>query len=136
MTRRVTPTIVVCAVAGAVAVLGLFRPGTGAPTSTPDGAEAAGGYGGEQVDGGNAPAAARIEIEGFAFDSIAVAPGTAIDVANLDREAHTMTSEGGFFDSTVAGGDVASLTAPTVPGSYPFFCAIHPSMTGRLTVQG
>ena len=34
----------------------------------------------------------------------------------------------------IGGGESGSLVAPTAPGSYAFFCALHPSMTGTLTV--
>jgi len=46
---------------------------------------------------------------------------------------HTVTADDGAFDVSVAGGSGASITVDT-PGSYPFHCNIHSSMTGTLII--
>ncbi len=116
---------------------------TPAPAPTPDPANAQGT--GEATPAPSpapnpapaaAPASAAIQISGFAFGQpITVAPGAAIEVANQDGAAHTLTSVDGAFDTgNLGGGQQTGLTAPTEPGSYAFFCVIHPSMQGSLTV--
>lgn len=80
---------------------------------------------------------AKIGIKDFEFtlpDS--VAPGAEITVTNEDNAAHTVTAtEQGDFDTTIQGGETATFTAPSEPGSYPLECTFHPSMTGTLIVE-
>ncbi|MEM9562093.1 MAG: cupredoxin domain-containing protein [Actinomycetota bacterium] len=87
-------------------------------------------------DGAGAPTAATITIEGFAFDGPAtVAPGAALTVTNNDGAPHTLTFRSGGVDTgNLAGGATTTVTAPTAPGTYDFFCEIHPSMEGSITV--
>ena len=84
------------------------------------------------------PASATIQIQDFGFGAaLTVAPGETVTVINADGAPHTVTAEGGAFDTgSIAGGSTVAFTAPNTPGTYTFFCAIHPSMQGVLTVQG
>lgn len=83
-------------------------------------------------------AEARITIKGFNFmpADLKVRPGEKITVSNFDSAPHTVTSkEGNAFDTgSIEGGKSATFTAPSKPGSYPFFCSLHPRMTATLTV--
>jgi plastocyanin len=81
--------------------------------------------------------AAAITISGFAFgDPITVAIGTEVTVTNEDGAPHTWTSNDGLWDSgSLSGGDSFSFTF-TEAGAFDFFCGIHPSMTGSITVTG
>ncbi|MDT9691882.1 cupredoxin family copper-binding protein [Streptomyces sp. P9(2023)] len=85
-----------------------------------------------------AAAADQIIIRGFAFKptSLKIRPGATITVVNQDSVPHTVTAtEGEAFDTgEIAGGQSASFTAPDKPGTYPFFCSIHPYMKATLTV--
>lgn len=79
-----------------------------------------------------------VVIRNFAFvpSSLTVAPGTTITVTNQDRAPHTMTARNRAFDSgTIPGGQSGHITAPSTPGTYPYICTIHPSMTGVLIVR-
>jgi plastocyanin len=83
-------------------------------------------------------AAATITIKDFKYgDPITVAPGAVVAVINSDSAPHTVTAEGDkVFDVDVAGGGATgTFTAPSEPGTYPFFCVYHPNMKGTLTVQ-
>jgi plastocyanin len=83
-------------------------------------------------------APAAIDIEGFDFgEPITVAVGQTVVVTNLDGAPHTFTDRGGAFDSgSIGTGGGTFEVAIDTPGTYEFFCSIHPSMTGSLTVQG
>lgn len=127
MTLRFTPTLAICAIgAGVTAALLALPPAADdatpvpAPASTPAGA---------------APIA--IQIADFSFGQPrTVAVGAVVQVSNADAEAHTLTAEDGTFDTgSVDEGTVVAFTAPTVPGTYSFYCDIHPSMTGSLVVE-
>ncbi|BBY91969.1 hypothetical protein MGALJ_16380 [Mycobacterium gallinarum] len=69
-------------------------------------------------------------------DPITVAPGATITLKNDDSAEHSVTSETeGTFDVHVDAGEQGTLTAPTEPGEYPFYCVYHPSMKSTLIVQ-
>jgi plastocyanin len=69
-------------------------------------------------------------------DPITVAPGAKITVKNDDSAEHSVTSQTeGKFDVHVDGGEQGTLTAPTEPGEYAFYCVYHPSMKGTLIVK-
>jgi plastocyanin len=82
-----------------------------------------------------------VNIQNFAFDppNITVAPGTTVTWTNNDSAPHTVTATdpAGAFDSgTLQPGQSYSFTF-TQPGTtYAYYCAIHPSMTGTVTVAG
>ncbi|BAN04040.1 cupredoxin domain-containing protein [Ilumatobacter coccineus] len=156
MALRTTPTIAVCLAAGLAAGIALARPADGdepqaaAPATTSLNADASADtvtdpYGGlaDAVDGTGAGAppasgpAASITIEGFAFSGPpVVAAGSTIEVTNLDGAPHTLTADDGSFDTgDLAQNDVGVIAAPATPGTYSFVCAIHPSMTGSITVE-
>lgn len=161
MPIRANVTLGICLGAGLAAGIGLARPGlladntpvpaqtaaapTGATTGTAP-APAAPGYGRPATSApaaatpapapAAAPAAAPVTIQDFAFaGGGTVAPGAAVPVVNADSVAHTLTAEDRSFDTgTLDSGGRATITAPTAPGTYRFFCTIHPSMKGTLTV--
>jgi len=69
-------------------------------------------------------------------DPITVAPGATITVKNDDSAEHSVTAQTeGKFDVHVDAGEQGTLTAPTEPGEYAFYCVYHPSMKGTLIVQ-
>jgi plastocyanin len=85
--------------------------------------------------GGDAGADA-VSIANFAFDpaELEVAAGTEVTWTNDDRAPHTVTADGGEFDSgTLDPGDTFSVA---VEGNGPvtYACVIHPEMTGTIVV--
>jgi plastocyanin len=78
-------------------------------------------------------------------DPITVKVGDTIAVENKDTTPHTVTNGkdatdpnmGKLFDTSIinAGDSANIVTADLKPGEYPFFCAVHPYMSGSLTVQ-
>ena len=76
-------------------------------------------------------------IAGNAFDpaSISATAGQSVTFTNQDGVAHTVTFDDGACDSgNIAGGASATIQVDAA-GSYPFHCAIHPSMTGTIEVS-
>jgi plastocyanin len=84
-----------------------------------------------------APASA-IKIAGFAFGpaNLTVARGQAITWTNGDAVAHTITSDAKVWDSGPVGPGADFSVTLTEPGTYTYFCAIHPSMHGTVVVAG
>ena len=81
-------------------------------------------------------ATSQVVIQGMAFNpaSLAVAAGTTVTFVNQDSVPHTVTSDDGLFDTgQLSPGQSAQLTFAGA-GTYPYHCAIHPSMKGVLTV--
>jgi plastocyanin len=85
-----------------------------------------------------APAgAATITIADMSFgEPVTVPPGAQITIKNDDSAEHSVTSQtAGQFDVHIDGNQQGTLTAPTEPGEYAFYCIYHPSMKGTLIVS-
>ena len=80
-------------------------------------------------------AAAVMTIADFGFSPLTVAAGATVTVTNNDGVPHTVTAVGGEFATGLidAGASIA-FVAPTQPGTYSFFCDVHPAMQGTLVV--
>lgn len=129
--------LLVALAAGALVTLG----GCGDDDGDGDADLPAGDDGGAVDDGdgdggdGAGSSAGAITISGFAFEGATVAAGATVSVTNEDSTTHTVTSVDDAFDVSVAGGEMAEITAPAEPGSYEYRCEIHTSMTGTLVVE-
>ena len=80
-----------------------------------------------------------VSIEDFAFgpDNIGVSVGETVTWTNNENGiGHTVVSDDGLWQSdTLSPGDSFSFTFDQ-PGTYTYFCSIHPSMTATITVDG
>lgn len=79
---------------------------------------------------------ASVDIADFAFgpSSVTITAGGTVTWTNSDSASHTATGDGGSFDTgTIASGGSGSITFDT-PGTYTYFCSIHPDMTGTVVV--
>ena len=89
---------------------------------------------------GTAPAKTgenEIVIQNFAFEpaTLTVKPGTKVTWVNRDDEPHTATATDKRFNSkTLENGDRFS-TEFTQPGTYKYYCALHPKMTAQIIVK-
>lgn len=73
--------------------------------------------------------------EGFEPATITVPVGSEVTWVNTDQIEHTSTAEDDTWDSgKLAPGEEFSYTAEE-PGTYPYLCSIHPTMTGELVVE-
>jgi plastocyanin len=91
----------------------------------------------------NSPSATKtatnsVAIEGFAFSpaNITVKKGTAVTWTNKDSVAHTVTESDALLgpnSNDIDNGKSYSFTY-TQAGTFTYHCAIHPSMTGTVTV--
>ncbi len=66
-----------------------------------------------------------------------VAAGTRVTWVNHDDSPHTVTSTARpkAFDSGAMDTDAAFTFVFPAPGTYEYFCAVHPRMTGKVIVK-
>jgi plastocyanin len=83
------------------------------------------------------PEAAEVKIDNFSFGpaALTVAEGTTVTWTNRDDIPHTVVSTEGVFKSKVLDTDEKFSFTFSKAGSYPYFCSIHPKMTGKVVVQ-
>jgi plastocyanin len=88
---------------------------------------------------GAAPVASGpvVPIENFAFGqpALAVPVGTTVTWVNHDEELHTVTSAAQVFASPGLDAGESFSYRFTAPGTYTYFCALHPNMTARVVVR-
>jgi plastocyanin len=80
----------------------------------------------------------RIEIKDFAFNpqTLTVKSGEKVTWINRDEEPHTIVSvEKQFKKSTALDTDQEFTITAAAPGTYNYFCSVHPKMTGTIVVE-
>jgi plastocyanin len=89
--------------------------------------------------GGSAQEQVTVDIvsieDAFEPSSATVAAGGEVTWVNTDDIAHTTTAEDGTWDSGTLEAGAEFTFSPDEAGTYPYFCSIHPSMTGELIVE-
>jgi plastocyanin len=78
-----------------------------------------------------------VKIDNFSFtaQTITVPAGTEVRWTNHDDIPHTVVSDDKSFKSKVLDTDQTFSYAFDKPGTYKYFCSIHPKMTGTVVVQ-
>jgi amicyanin len=91
------------------------------------------------VSANNQPPTANTEvkIDNFAFEpqTITVPVGATVTWTNRDDIPHTSVSTEGVFKSKVLDTDEKFSYTFTKAGTYPYYCTIHPKMTGKVIVE-
>jgi plastocyanin len=81
----------------------------------------------------------QVAIDNFAFNpkTLTVSVGTEVTWINRDDVPHTATSavKPRVFDSKTLDTDDKFSFVFTAPGTYSYFCAVHPHMTGEIVVK-
>ena len=83
------------------------------------------------------PPSAEVKIDNFSFTprTITAKTGTQITWTNGDDIPHTVVSDDQSFKSKVLDTDEKFVFTASKPGTYSYFCSIHPKMTGKLVVE-
>jgi plastocyanin len=79
----------------------------------------------------------EVKIDQFAFapQRITVKAGTTVTWSNEDDVPHTIAASSKLFKSKALDTrDKFSFTF-TTPGTYEYFCSLHPHMTGAIVVE-
>ena len=95
------------------------------------------GGGSEMALASAAGPTSEVKIDNFAFTpgTITVKPGTQVTWTNHDDIPHTVDSAQGKFKSAPLDTDQAFQFRFTDAGEYPYYCRMHPKMTGSIVVQ-
>lgn len=80
---------------------------------------------------------AEVKIDNFSFgpQTVTVPVGATVTWTNRDDIPHTVVSTDGVFKSKVRDTDEKFSYTFTKAGTYPYFCSVHPKMTGKIVVQ-
>jgi plastocyanin len=91
------------------------------------------------MSSGDKPAnGAVVKIDNFSFGpaNITIPVGTAVTWTNNDDVPHVVTSDDNMtFKSKALDTDDRFSFTFTKPGTYNYYCAIHPKMTAKIVVQ-
>jgi plastocyanin len=79
----------------------------------------------------------EVKIDNFSFgpQAITVPVGATVTWTNRDDIPHTSVSTEGVFKSKVMDTDEKFSYTFTKAGTYPYYCSIHPKMTGQVVVK-
>jgi plastocyanin len=83
----------------------------------------------------SAPAIVKIGNFTFGPEVLTVAPGTTVTWVNEDDIPHTVAASDKSFRSKVMDTDDRFSMTFAKPGTYEYFCSIHPHMTGKVVVK-
>ncbi len=80
---------------------------------------------------------AAVKIDNFTFTpkSVTVKAGTTVTWTNQDDIPHTVTSTTKQFRSMALDTDDKFTFTFSTPGTYDYFCSLHPKMTGTIVVE-
>jgi len=84
-----------------------------------------------------APGVNDVKIDNFSFGprTLSVAAGTTVTWTNRDDIPHNVVSTEGVFKSKVVDTDEKFSYTFAKPGTFSYFCSIHPKMIGKIVVQ-
>jgi plastocyanin len=81
--------------------------------------------------------ATEVKIDNFSFSpaTLEVKAGTKVTWTNADDIPHTVVSNDKIFKSKALDTDEKFSFTFEKPGTYPYFCSLHPKMTAKVVVQ-
>jgi plastocyanin len=83
------------------------------------------------------PPGVEVSIDNFSFTPpvVTVKPGTQITWINRDDIPHTVVSNENVFKSKALDTDDKFSFTLSKPGTYSYFCSLHPRMTAKVVVE-
>jgi amicyanin len=83
------------------------------------------------------PQTLEVKIDNFSFGpaELTVPVGTTVTWTNRDDIPHTVVSTDKLFKSKVLDTDEKYSFTFSNAGTFPYFCSIHPKMTGKVVVR-
>jgi len=82
-------------------------------------------------------ASMEVRVDNFTFGpaSLTVPANSTVTWVNKDDVPHVITSDDGLFKSKALDTDDKYSYTFTKPGTYSYFCSLHPKMVGKIVVQ-
>ena len=79
----------------------------------------------------------EVKIDNFTFNpqQVTIKAGDTVTWINHDDIPHTVTSKTLLFRSKAMDTDDKFSFTFATPGSFPYFCSLHPHMTGSIVVE-
>ena len=79
----------------------------------------------------------QVTVQNFSFQpgTLTVKAGTTVTWVNHDDEPHTVNENNKTFKSGALDTDGKFSYKFTSPGTYSYFCSIHPRMKGQIIVK-
>lgn len=79
----------------------------------------------------------EVKVDNFTFtpETITVAANATVTWLNRDDVPHVIASTDGLFRSKALDTDDKYAFTFTKPGTYSYFCAVHPKMVGKIIVR-
>ncbi len=79
----------------------------------------------------------QVQIDNFSFvpQTVTVKAGTTVTWVNRDDVPHTVVSTEKEFRSQVLDTDGTYTHTFTAPGSFDYYCSVHPHMKGKVIVE-
>ena len=84
-----------------------------------------------------APATSEVKIDNFSFGpaDVSVPVGTTVTWTNNDDVPHVVASDDKLFKSKALDTDDHFSFTFNKPGTYVYYCSIHPKMTAKVVVH-
>ena len=81
--------------------------------------------------------AVKVDMKDFKFgpETITIKAGQTIAWANQDTASHTATAKDGSWTTAELFKGQADVAKFDKPGTYEYYCAIHPRMKGKVIVE-
>ena len=77
----------------------------------------------------------QIKDDAFKPAMLTIAAGQTVTFVNADDDAHTVTATDGSFDSKGLDTDGTWRHTFSKPGTYAYFCELHPFMKATIVVK-
>ena len=75
-----------------------------------------------------------IEIKDYMFMTVTVTAGSKVTWINRDEVPHTVREKNHLFASAALDTDDSFAYTFTTPGTYEYFCSLHPQMVAKVIV--
>jgi amicyanin len=89
----------------------------------------------QPVEAQNAPSAVAIDNFTFNPQQLTIKAGTTVTWTNKDDIPHAIAAVNRQFKSKAWDTDDAYSFTFATPGTYEYFCSLHPHMTGTIVVE-
>ena len=87
------------------------------------------------ADGQASATEVRVDNFTFAPDTLTVQVNATVTWVNKDDIPHVIASNDGLFKSRALDTDQKFSYTFTKAGTYPYYCSVHPKMTGKIVVR-